>query len=190
VLRTSAADHVSPPCSRDNPARRWLDETRRLDVSVYAAIAATPTPTLDVFFRRLSRAADHSKLWLGSAAAMSRLGGGRGRRAAAMAWPRRTHLHRREPDAQATCRASAAKPRRVRRAGHSGGRDAPLGVLAVGACGVGICLRHCRRGSVALGRGARGACRLRARQRIGPTRGCDRPAARARRPAGATPAAA
>lgn len=83
MLRTSAADHVSPPLSGAKSGTRWLDEARQLDVSVYAAIAATPTPTLDVALRGVSRAADHSKLWIGAAAAMSGLGGGRGRRAAA-----------------------------------------------------------------------------------------------------------
>lgn len=57
-------------------------ELDRLDVAVYAAIASTPTPTLDVAFRRLSRAADHSKLWLGASALLSVAGGEEGRRAA------------------------------------------------------------------------------------------------------------
>src|SRR5690242_7847053 len=57
-------------------------ESNRLDVAVYAAIAATPTPTLDRAFRQLSRAADHSALWLGHAALLAAVGGERGRRAA------------------------------------------------------------------------------------------------------------
>ena len=60
----------------------WRAELRRLDVGVYAAIAATPTPRLDRAFRRVSRAADHSKPWLASAALLAALGGPRGRRAA------------------------------------------------------------------------------------------------------------
>lgn len=60
----------------------WLHEVRLLDGAGYAAIAATPTPVLDSVFRRLSRAADHWKLWLGSAAALGIAGGPRGRRAA------------------------------------------------------------------------------------------------------------
>ena len=40
----------------------WLDEAKRLDVAVYAAVAATPTPTLDRVMRRLSHAADYSRL--------------------------------------------------------------------------------------------------------------------------------
>lgn len=59
------------------------EELSRLDVAVYAAIAATPTPLLDVAFRRLSRAADYSRLWLGSSAVLFAFGGKRGRRAAA-----------------------------------------------------------------------------------------------------------
>jgi membrane-associated phospholipid phosphatase len=64
-------------------ARGWVREADRLDVAVYAAIAATPTPTLDAALRRLSRAADHSKLWVGCSAPLAAFGGSRGRRAAA-----------------------------------------------------------------------------------------------------------
>ena len=59
------------------------EEAGRLDVAVYSAVAATPTPTLDRCFRDLSRAADRSKLWLGSSAALTACGGRPGRRAAA-----------------------------------------------------------------------------------------------------------
>jgi membrane-associated phospholipid phosphatase len=61
----------------------WRGETDRLDVAVYAAVAATPTPAMDVGLRRLSRTADHSKLWLGCAALLATFGGDRGRAAAA-----------------------------------------------------------------------------------------------------------
>jgi undecaprenyl-diphosphatase len=57
-------------------------EARALDVAVYAAVAATPTPTLDPALQRLSAFADHSKLWLAVAAALAVGGGARGRRAA------------------------------------------------------------------------------------------------------------
>ena len=60
----------------------WWQEVNMLDVAGYAAIAATPTPGLDGVFRRVSRAADHWKLWLGSAAALAIAGGPRGRRSA------------------------------------------------------------------------------------------------------------
>ena len=57
-------------------------ELEALDVAVYAAVAATSTPALDRDLARLSRAADHSKLWLASAALLAAAGGARGRRAA------------------------------------------------------------------------------------------------------------
>jgi membrane-associated phospholipid phosphatase len=60
----------------------WWAEVNNLDLAVYAAIAATPTPTLDGVFRRLSRAADNSKLWIASAAVLATVGGPGGRRAA------------------------------------------------------------------------------------------------------------
>lgn len=60
----------------------WREEISRLDVAVYAAIAGTATPRLDDAFRRLSRAADHSALWFGSAALLAGTGRARGRRAA------------------------------------------------------------------------------------------------------------
>jgi membrane-associated phospholipid phosphatase len=70
------------PVAGSSPAA-WREDLRRLDLAVYAAIAATPTPTLDPAFRRLSSAADHSRLWLVSAALLAALGGAPGRRAAA-----------------------------------------------------------------------------------------------------------
>lgn len=60
----------------------WWQELNMLDAAAYAAIAATPTPVLDRVFRRVSRSADHWKLWLGSAAALGIVGGTRGRRSA------------------------------------------------------------------------------------------------------------
>jgi undecaprenyl-diphosphatase len=63
-------------------ASAWGDELSKLDVAVYAAIAATPTPAMDSALRGLSRAANHSKLWLGCSALLAGCGGERGRRAA------------------------------------------------------------------------------------------------------------
>jgi membrane-associated phospholipid phosphatase len=60
----------------------WGDELNQLDLAVYAAIAVTPTPAMDVALRRLSRAASYSRLWLGCSAALAACGGKRGRRAA------------------------------------------------------------------------------------------------------------
>ena len=62
----------------------WLDETERVDLAVYAAIARTSTPTLDRAMARLSDAADYSRLSIASAAALSLMGGTTGRRAAVM----------------------------------------------------------------------------------------------------------
>ncbi|MBK5218301.1 MAG: phosphatase PAP2 family protein [Thermoleophilia bacterium] len=62
--------------------REWLTEAKTVDTALYAAVAGTETPRLDVAMRRLSRAADDSKLWFGAAAAMALLGGPDGRRAA------------------------------------------------------------------------------------------------------------
>jgi membrane-associated phospholipid phosphatase len=50
-------------------------------MAVYAAIAATPTPAMDVALRRLSLAANYSRLWLGCSALLAAFGGKRGRRA-------------------------------------------------------------------------------------------------------------
>jgi undecaprenyl-diphosphatase len=61
---------------------RIHEEAERLDVAVYAAVAATPTPTLDRAMARLSRAADYSKLSLAAAGLLAAAGGGSGRRAA------------------------------------------------------------------------------------------------------------
>jgi membrane-associated phospholipid phosphatase len=48
----------------------------------WARCRSTPSPALDGVFRRLSRAADNSKLWIASAAALATVGGPGGRRAA------------------------------------------------------------------------------------------------------------
>jgi undecaprenyl-diphosphatase len=60
----------------------WLDELGRIDDAVYAAIADTPTPTLDAAMRRVSHAANYSRLSMGAAASLALTGGERGRRAA------------------------------------------------------------------------------------------------------------
>lgn len=58
-----------------------LSDMRAIDGALYAAVAATPTPTLDRALRRLSHAADHSKISMSVAAALA-LVPGRPRRAA------------------------------------------------------------------------------------------------------------
>ena len=59
-----------------------LRELKRVDAAVYCAVERTRTPILDVPLRRLSRLADHSKLWFVLAAALFAFGGRSGRRAA------------------------------------------------------------------------------------------------------------
>jgi membrane-associated phospholipid phosphatase len=69
------------------PAREWLaaglHQAGQVDRAVYEAIASVDAPALDVPVRRLSRAADKSRLWLGTAAVLAAAGGPRGRRSAA-----------------------------------------------------------------------------------------------------------
>ncbi|MFF2568564.1 phosphatase PAP2 family protein [Streptomyces sp. NPDC101191] len=48
-----------------------LSDLRAVDGALYAAVAATPTPTLDRSLRRLSHTADHSKISFSVAAALA-----------------------------------------------------------------------------------------------------------------------
>jgi membrane-associated phospholipid phosphatase len=66
---------------RQRAAER-LRELGAVDRAIYAAVAATPTPSLDEPLRRLSNAANNSRLWLATAAGLSVVGGSAGRRAA------------------------------------------------------------------------------------------------------------
>lgn len=61
----------------------WREQLQALDAAIYAAVAATPTPTFDRALGSLSRAANHSGLWIGAAAVLAMTSGPRGRRAAA-----------------------------------------------------------------------------------------------------------
>lgn len=60
-----------------------LRELDALDLAVYRAIAATPTPTLDAALGRLSNAANYSRLWLGVAGGLA-VFGRHGRRSAVL----------------------------------------------------------------------------------------------------------
>ena len=85
-------DTVADALARRVPARdqgpaafrlaEGLRELGAVDRAVYEAVARTPTGNLDVPVRRLSGAADKSRLWLGIAAMVAVAGGRRGRRAA------------------------------------------------------------------------------------------------------------
>ena len=61
---------------------RWRQDAQRIDAALYAAIAGTPTPTLDRAMSRLSQAANYSRLSIASAMALALAGGPAGRRAA------------------------------------------------------------------------------------------------------------
>jgi len=64
----------------------WPCELRGLvdavDLAVHDAVAATATPRLDRLLVGVSNAANYSRVWLVTAAAVAVVGGGRGRRAA------------------------------------------------------------------------------------------------------------
>jgi undecaprenyl-diphosphatase len=62
-------------------AAEILHQLGAIDRAVYAAVASVPSPALDDAMRRLSRLADHSRLWFGIAGALA-LTGPAGRRAA------------------------------------------------------------------------------------------------------------
>jgi membrane-associated phospholipid phosphatase len=79
VLARRVRDREGPSA---NVVVLGLRERGAVDRAVYQAVARTPTGTLDEPVRRLSAAADMSKLWLGIAAAVALVGGKRGRRAA------------------------------------------------------------------------------------------------------------
>jgi len=68
------------------PVRRrvaaGLRQLGAVDRAVYAAVATTPTPSLDEPLRRLSDAANYSRIWLAIAAGCAVAGGSAGRRAA------------------------------------------------------------------------------------------------------------
>lgn len=64
------------------PAKQLLRELDKLDLAVYTAVASSPTPSLDKALRRLSDAADYSRISMAAAAAMAVLGGPIGRKAA------------------------------------------------------------------------------------------------------------
>jgi membrane-associated phospholipid phosphatase len=79
-------DDAAGPVGPAPPATIYggvLGELDQIDQAVYRAIAATPSPSLDLVLSRLSSAADHSKLWFAVAAALA-LKPGQPRRAAVL----------------------------------------------------------------------------------------------------------
>jgi undecaprenyl-diphosphatase len=51
-------DHRDPSAGRPTALPAWLADAERLDLAVYAAIAATETPALDRALSGVTRAAD------------------------------------------------------------------------------------------------------------------------------------
>ena len=72
-----------PLAGRRRGIRQIGEGLGTLDREVFEAIAESPSPLLDATMPRLSRAADHSKLWLAIAAALAALGGPSAQRGAA-----------------------------------------------------------------------------------------------------------
>ena len=72
---------AAPPRSRWSD---WIEDAERIDLAIYTAIAGTPTPALDGAMRRLSWAANYSRLSLASSALLALTGRRTGRRAATM----------------------------------------------------------------------------------------------------------
>jgi membrane-associated phospholipid phosphatase len=73
---------AKPRPASSQPKEPWLSEAERIDRAVYAAVAGTATPRLDQAMRRLSRAADYSRLSISAGALLALGAGSRGRRAA------------------------------------------------------------------------------------------------------------
>ena len=71
------------PTERRRPRPAWLREAEQIDRAVYAAVAGTSTPQLDGVMRRVSDAANYSRLSIAAGAVLAAAGGARGRRAAA-----------------------------------------------------------------------------------------------------------
>jgi membrane-associated phospholipid phosphatase len=82
TVEDALATRVEDRRGAESPWAVALRELGAVDRAVYQAVAVTPTPHLDDVFRRLSNAANYSRLWLGMAAAIATFGGRRGRRVA------------------------------------------------------------------------------------------------------------
>jgi undecaprenyl-diphosphatase len=61
---------------------RLTDELVKVDSRLFHAVASSHTPWLDTTLPRLTRAANHSALWIATAGALAAFGGRRGKRAA------------------------------------------------------------------------------------------------------------
>ena len=81
MTATEAPSAQSSEQVKPRALKRLLDELTALDAAISTAVTTTPSPTVDVVLGRVSNAADHSKLWLTTAGALS-LAGPRSRRTA------------------------------------------------------------------------------------------------------------
>ena len=63
---------AAPPGATMTPRPGWLEDLDRVDAALYGAVANTPTPSLDDAMRRLSDAANYSRLSLTAAALLPR----------------------------------------------------------------------------------------------------------------------
>ena len=70
------------PIRRQRGIRQIGEGLGTLDREVFEAIAESPSPLIDAVMPRLTRAADHSKLWFAIAAALAVLGGPSAKRGA------------------------------------------------------------------------------------------------------------
>lgn len=62
--------------------KKLINELNKLDLTVYSAVAKSPTPSIDTGLRRLSHAANYSRISIGIAAGLAAFGGPTGRNAA------------------------------------------------------------------------------------------------------------
>jgi undecaprenyl-diphosphatase len=74
------ADDANPVRTLANP---WLSEAAEIDRAVYDALSLTSTPGMDALMRKVSTAANYSRLSIAIGALLVAVGGARGRRAAA-----------------------------------------------------------------------------------------------------------
>jgi membrane-associated phospholipid phosphatase len=82
TLGDALADQVEVRRGPQSPLVAAFHELGAVDRAVYEAVARTPTAQLDDPVRRLTNAANNSRLWLAIAAGMALVGGRTGRRAA------------------------------------------------------------------------------------------------------------
>ncbi|MFL6287550.1 MAG: phosphatase PAP2 family protein [Actinomycetes bacterium] len=81
-LAEAIVERPGPPGTTRLRLVGWLLRIGRLDRTAYRAVAGTSTPVLDAPLRRLTVAANFSRLWLAIGAGLALVGGKRGRRAA------------------------------------------------------------------------------------------------------------